>query len=101
MYKIAFLGDKKSLLLYRPAGFSLYMPEDEKDVKRLIKQLKEEEYAIVFVTEHVYRMAQETIQGFNSKFLPAIIVLPGYGEYGGAGIGRMNELIESAIGLKL
>ena len=101
MYKIAFMGDRKSLTMYRPAGFSLFMPGSEADVKKIIQDIEEDQYAIIFVTEQVYRMAKETIQRFDNSFLPAIIVLPGYGEDGEEGIKRMNELIENAVGMKL
>lgn len=101
MYKIAMMGDKKSLSMYRPAGFSLYMPKSEGDVKKIIDELQEQQYAIIFVTEQVYRMAKETIQKFDNSFLPAIILLPGFGEDGEEGLRRMNELIENAVGMKV
>lgn len=101
MYKIAMLGDKKSLSMYRPAGFSLYTPKSEGDVKKIIDELQEQQYAIIFVTEQVYRMAKETIQKFDNSFLPAIILLPGFGEDGEEGLRRMNELIENAVGMKV
>lgn len=101
MHKIAFLGDHKSLLLYRPAGFSLFTPESEADVRRLLAQLREEQCAIVFVTEQVYRMARKAIAAFNGGFLPAVVILPGYGENGQEGLKRIDELIENAVGTKL
>lgn len=101
MHKIAVLGDRKSLLMYRPTGFELFMPHSELEARRLIERLKSEHYAVLFVTEKVYRMAQRTIDALDSAFLPAIIILPGYGENGQEGIKRMNTLMEMAIGAKL
>lgn len=101
MHKIAFLGDRRSLLMYRSAGFSLFMPQDENDVRRIIEQLREDEYAIAFVTEQVFKMAQQTIMDYDRTFTPALIVLPGYGEDGQAGMSRLSELVENAIGMKL
>lgn len=101
MHKIAFMGDKRSLLMFRSAGFTLVTPKSEIDVTRSIEQLRQEQYAIIFVTEQVYAMARRPIQALDSHFLPAVIVLPGYAEQQQLGAKRMDELIENAIGMKL
>lgn len=100
MNKIAFLGDRKSLLMYSTAGFTLLSPESEIEVKKYIEQLKHDNYAIILVSEYVYEMATEVISQYDNSFLPAIIVMPGYGEENQVGINRMNGLIEKAVGIK-
>lgn len=101
MHRIAFLGDEQLLSFYRPADFTLFSPKDEREVRSLLQRLQQENYIIVFVTEAVYRMAEKTIQNLNRDFLPAVSILPGYGENGRLGIERMNRLIENAVGTKL
>lgn len=101
MYKIAFLGDEQLLSFYRPAGFALFSPQDEREVRSLLQRLQQENYTIVFVTEAVYRMAEKAIQSLNHDFLPAVSILPGYGEHGRLGLARMNRLIENAVGTNL
>lgn len=100
MYKIAFLGDRKSLLMYRTAGFTLLSPESESEVKKDIARLKAENYAIILVSEHIYQLAPKVIESYDDSFLPAVIVLPGFGEEDKLGLNRMNTLIESAVGMK-
>lgn len=101
MHKIAFMGDKRSLLMFRSAGFSLFTPKTETEATKTLELLKQEQYAIIFVTEQVYTMAKRPIQALDSGFLPAVIVLPGYAEHQQLGMKRMDELIENAVGMKL
>lgn len=101
MYKIAFLGDEQLLSFYRPAGFTLFSPRDAREVRGLLQRLQQENYTIVFVTEAVYQMAEKVIQSLDHDFLPAVSILPGYGEHGQLGLARMNGLIENAVGAKL
>ena len=101
MYKLAFLGDRKSLSMYKTAGFTILSPENDMEVKKSIEQLKSNNYSIIFVSEYVYQMAVEVIRGYDTDFLPAIIILPGYGEEDHIGINRMNQLIEQAVGIKV
>ena len=101
MYKIAFLGEELLLAFYRPAGFTLFSPETEQETRDMLTRLQQENYSIVFVTEAVYKLAEKTIQSLDKEFLPAVIVLPGYGEHGQVGALRLNGLMEKAVGVKL
>lgn len=100
MYKIAFLGDRKSLLMYKTTGFTLLSPDTEIEIKKDIEKLKSENYALILVSEHIYQLAPNLIKQYDDSFLPAIIVLPGFGEEDNVGIHRMHELMESAVGMK-
>ena len=101
MYKIAFLGDELLLSFYRPAGFTLFSPETEQEVRDTLMRLQKENYSVVFVTEAVYKLAEKTIQSLDREFLPAVVILPGFGEHEQAGALRLNELMEKAVGIKL
>lgn len=97
MYNIALLGDERLLTFYRPAGFVIFSPQDEREVRSTLRRLQQENYAIVFVTEAVYQMAEAVIEEYSRSFLPAITILPGYGEHAGLGMRRLNGLVENGV----
>ena len=101
MYKIAFLGDELLLSFYRTAGFTMFSPDTEQEAHEVLSRLQQENYSIVFVTEAIYKLAEKTIQSLDRDFLPAVIVLPGFGEHEQIGALRLNGLIEKAVGIKL
>lgn len=102
MYKIAFLGDEKSLSLYRPSGFSLFSPLDGEEAEEIIRKLQKGiDYAIIFVTEDIYTQAKSFIDSLDAAMLPAVIVMPGYGENDNVGKKRLTALTENAIGLSM
>lgn len=99
MYKIAYLGDQKSLLMYKTAGISIHSPETREEVKHMIEKLKNDHCAIILISEQVYQLAEDVIQEYNTGFLPAITVLPAYAEEEQIGRNRMKQLIEQAVGV--
>ena len=100
MYNIAFLGDERRLSFYRPLGFDIISPGSDREVRSILTRLQNENYSVVFVTEAVYTMAKDTIDEFSSGFLPAISVIPAYGEKAALGAAHLNELMENAVGIK-
>lgn len=84
--------------MFRLVGVSLYTPASEAEVVSVLNRLVEEQYAIILVTEQVYEMAPRAIQAMDGRFLPAVIILPGYGEDGQAAMRRVNELMANALG---
>ena len=97
MYNIAFLGDERLLSFYRPAGIAIFSPENEQEVRSTLRRLQQESYSVVFVTETVYEMASKVIEEHNRGFLPAITVLPSFGEQEQLGMQRLNGLIEKGL----
>ena len=62
-----------------------------------MRKLQQEQYSVVFVTETVYQMASKVIEEHNRSFLPAITVLPAFGEQEQLGAERLNGLIEKGL----
>ena len=48
MYKIAVMGDKESIFGFSAIGMDIYPAYEEKDVKKIIPQLIEKNYAIIY-----------------------------------------------------
>ena len=100
MYNIAFLGDERQLVFYKPLGFKIFSPANEREVRSTLTRLQQENYSVVFVTEAVYTMAKAVVDEFNKSFLPAVSIIPGYGEKQALGREHLNELMENAVGIK-
>jgi len=97
MYSIGFLGDERLLSFYRPAGIHIFSPQNEQEVRATLRKLQQEQYSVVFVTETVYEMASKVIEEHNRSFLPAITVLPSFGEQEQLGMQRLNGLVEKGL----
>ena len=87
--KINDLEDLKKL----PTTEELARENDSKE------KLDEKKFAVVFVLENIFeKIPAEEIKKLSTGALPAIIPIPGARGSTGAGIARVNRLVEKAVG---
>ena len=97
MHKIGVVGDKDSILAFKALG--VVFPVVRKDEPRkTIDTLANENYGIIFVTEQVAALVEETVERYNRELLPAIILIPNNQGSSGIGIQKINDYVEKAIG---
>lgn len=92
MYKIAAVGDFEETAYFGIIGAETFFPKSQKDAKRIIKELTNENYAIIFVSDRYLREIDNT-----KACLPAIVSLP---DKSGENAGRaaLGEYIKRAAG---
>lgn len=101
MYKIAVIGDKESILGFSAIGMDIYPAYEEEEVKRIIPQLIEENYAILYITENVSRKVEKYLEKLKKNKIPAIVTIPN--NTGGTGYGdkRIKEMVQKAVGIEI
>ncbi|MBQ0084557.1 MAG: V-type ATP synthase subunit F [Clostridiales bacterium] len=97
MYKIAVLGDRESIYGYAALGLSVF-ETDRENVGALIEKLAKEKYAIIYVTENVALGAEEQIESFKERQIPAIILIPAISGNTGLGVAGIHKSVEKAVG---
>jgi V/A-type H+-transporting ATPase subunit F len=68
------------------------------EVKKLIRRLAENEYAILYVTEDLADEAASEIERYSDSRLPAIILIPSKEGASGNGLMNVRKAVERAVG---
>ena len=98
MYKIAVMGDRDSVYGFATLGMESFPFIDPQEAGRKLKELAENEYAIVYITEALASQLEHEIAHYREQMLPAIILIPGVSGNTGAGIEAVKHSVEQAVG---
>jgi len=98
MYKIAVIGDKDSVLAFKILGVDVFITLDAQEARKTIDRIAKENYGIIFVTEQLAKDILETIKRYNSKVIPAIILIPSNKGSLNIGLANIDKNVEKAIG---
>lgn len=101
MAGVAIVGDVTSVSGFRPLGLSVFPVSTPGVARDLWTQLLSGGYAVVLVTEPVYRELEDLIGGVADQAMPAFTVIPGVGSAGGVGEAKLKRAIERALGTEL
>lgn len=101
MYKIAVVGDKESILGFSAIGMDMYPAYEEEDIKKVIPQLIEENYAIIYITENVSIKAQKYLTKIQTNRIPAIITIPSNTGSMQWGEKRIKDMVQKAVGIEI
>ena len=98
MHKIGVVGDKDSILSFKALGIDVYPVITKEEARNTIDEMASNNYGIIFVTEQVATMVENTIERYNREVLPAVILIPNNQGSLGTGIQKINDYVEKAIG---
>ena len=103
MYKMAVIGDRESVLIFKAFGADIFffVLEEVLKNKRLINQLASEGYAIILITEQVAEHLSEVLEHFSKEPLPAISVIPSLDGSLGLAERIMKKNVERAVGMNI
>lgn len=89
MYKIGIIGDRDSVLGFMALGFSVFDVANAEEARiKLREAAKNDEFAVIFITESIAAEIEDEIGKYKDMPLPAIVSLPG--RDGGTGYGMEN-----------
>lgn len=97
-YKIGFIGEKDAVYGFGMLGLDIRYVQDPSEVKTVIKQLVEDHYAVIFITEKLAQSNESVIRSYDESFLPAIILIPSDVESESIGLQRIQENVKKAVG---
>lgn len=98
MYKIGAIGDKDSILAFKSIGIDVFPVVNDREARSTIDNLADEGYGLIFVTEHVAKGIDETIQRYKKRMIPATILIPSNQGSLGIGLKDINKNVEKAVG---
>lgn len=101
MYKIAVVGDKESILGFSAIGMDIYPAYEEEEIKSIIPQLIEENYAIIYITENVRIKAEKYLEKLKKSKIPAIVTIPNNTGSTGYAEKRIKEMVQKAVGIEI
>ena len=98
MSKIAVMGDYDSVYGFGALGLDIYRVTDADEGAKLLKQLADGEYGIIYMTEQLGEMLKKERAKYDDRISPAIILIPGISGNTGEGISRVKGSVEQAVG---
>lgn len=98
MYKIAVLGDRDSIYGFASVGLEIFPIDEPHEALRLLRNLAENDYAIVYMPEALYSALGSDLDTYRERPMPAIIAIPGVSGNTGIGIEQVKKSVERAVG---
>ena len=98
MYKVAVLGDHDSIYGFAAIGLDTYPAKDAEEAAKLLKELAESQYGVIYITESLQSALESEIDKYTSERLPAIIPIPGVSGNTGMGMRNVKKSVERAVG---
>jgi len=99
--RIGILGEKKSVLAFQALGVDVFGVGNAEDLTQAKQEIKQKEYAIIFITEDIAKKYTEEIDSFYKGTLPAVLVIPGIKPSTGLGSAGLKKILERALGSEL
>ncbi len=96
--KLAVIGDKDSVILFKTLGFMTYFSETTEEIEKTIRRLAKEEVPIIYITEEAAQKVPEIIDFYKFRPFPAIIPIPNKNGSIGIGLKEIRKNVEKAIG---
>lgn len=97
-YKIAVVGQRDSILLFRFIGFEIFPVKNPKEARDRVRQLAQNNYGIIYITEELMHDIADVVEYYNQQFLPAIIPIPTQEGSLGLALNYVETYVERAVG---
>ncbi|WP_291584337.1 V-type ATP synthase subunit F [Clostridium sp. UBA6640] len=101
MHKIGVVGDKDSVLAFKAIGVDVFPVVEAEEARKAIDKMAYNDYAVIFVTEQLAQHLDETIERYNKKLLPSIILIPSNQGTLNIGKKRISDNVEKAVGVNI
>lgn len=101
MYKVGVVGDKDSIFAFKSLGVEIFPCISPEEGRRTIDKLAAKNYAVIFVTENIAKDIMDTIDRYQKKNVPAIVLIPSSQGSLGIGIKKISDSVEKAVGVNI
>ncbi|MFA7578021.1 MAG: V-type ATP synthase subunit F [Candidatus Muiribacteriota bacterium] len=99
MYKVGIIGNREIISLFRLFDFDCFYVEETEKARQLLSDFrKNNEYAVIFVTENYAKEMLEVIEEFSTQVLPSVIILPTNIASSGINNERLRNIAIKAVG---
>lgn len=98
MYKVGVIGDHSSVLGFKALGLDIFPAKDLSDGRKVLNRIVKEKYAMIYITEKLYKDMAEEVEKYKDLLIPAIIPIPGIDGSHGMGMANLKKSVERAVG---
>lgn len=98
MNKIGVIGGRDSVLGFRALGLDACIAENGEQAKAALHRMAKENYAIIYITEHLAAQIPAEIERRREDVSPAVILIPGREGSLGIGTAGVHAAAEKAAG---
>jgi V/A-type H+-transporting ATPase subunit F len=92
------MGDHDSVYGFAAVGLDVIPTEENASAGRRLRELAEGGYAVIYITERLYKFLETDIAEYQESVLPAIIPIPGASGSSGMGVVMVKKSVERAVG---
>jgi len=97
--KIAILGNLETVKGFKTLGIDIFGIRDFNEAKNALNSIYfQEEYALLLLTEDWFLELRSLIKEFESRPLPALIVIPSIGSTTSIAELDLKQIVERAVG---
>ena len=98
MYRIGVIGDRDSVLGFQALGLEVCPAETAEEARQALHRMAKENYAIIYITEHLAAQIPAEIERRREDVSPAVILIPGREGSLGIGTAGVHAAAEKAVG---
>lgn len=98
MYNIGVIGEKDAIMGFKILGFSVFPVESREQAGKILTELAQENYAVIYITEQTAANIENEINQYRGERFPAIIPIPGIHGSLGIGMQGIKKCVEKAVG---
>ena len=82
-------------------GFDVFFATDAGEARRVVDDLAQKDYGIIFLTEQLGVQIPETLERYDELVTPAVILIPNRMGTNNFGEERFAGNVERAVGIKI
>lgn len=98
MYRIGVIGDRESVLGFKAVGLEVFPCDRSEEARKVFKDIAEDDFAIIYITEALYKGLEAEIAEYTDRRLPAVIPIPDKDGVLGVGMENVKKAVERAVG---
>jgi vacuolar-type H+-ATPase subunit F/Vma7 len=98
MSDIACIGDRDTVWAFQGLGAEVFFSDEHESVPRLVAEVMQGEFALIFVTEDVYDSAREIIDAQQEKAIPTLALIPSVKGSRGTAMQMIRTSVRRAMG---
>ena len=98
MHKVAVIGDNDSIVGLKAVGFDVFPVESPSESPTVFQSVVKKEYAIIFITEELGEEILPLLEIYSDRPMPSVIFIPSNRGSTGAGIQKLRQTVERAVG---
>ncbi len=98
MSEIAFIGPRDTVWPFAALGAEVFFSDEHPSLVRLVGEVSQKQFVLIFVTEDVYEAARERIEEFAERARPTFTIIPSATGSRGIADQRIRASVRKAMG---